>query len=375
MNPTAPPAQASSGMASPPPRTRVFLIADSPPFHGTQSGPVLYRHLRRLEAEADVRCLSLVPAPPDYPLAHRMIPPRFPGLVPVRRWLPFSRIINRRQKAAHLVRTLKLGPADRLISCLHAREHALARDLSRLSGAPLTCILHDLWPSSENQDAPRTLRQARSILAVSENLAALARTFAPGRVERMPPLGEDPLPRIEPPTGPFRVGVAGTLHPAYLAVATRLGRPVLALGWKGERPPGVETHPFQRTNLDALRLLQRECRALLIYQSPRDGAYARYSFPSRLVDFVQTGLPVVIVASPETNLGLWAGEHHWPLWVADESSDAAFEDIARRLDDETQWREASRCAQALSAGEFNASRIHRILVAALRLEELTKTAP
>jgi hypothetical protein len=358
-----------------PVQTRVFLIADSPPFHGTQSGPVLYRHLRRLQAEADVRCLSLVPAPPDYPVAHQMVPPRFPGLVPVRGWLPFSRTINRRQKAAHLVRTLKLGPADRLISCMHAREHALARELSRLSGAPLTCILHDLWPGSENRDAPRTLRQARSVLAVSENLAALARTFAPGRVERMPPLGEDPLPPIKPPTGAFRIGVAGTLNPAYLEVATRLGRPVLALGWAGDIPPGIETRPFQPTNLDALRLLQRECRALLIYQSPRDGDYARYSFPSRLVDFVQTGLPVVIVAAPETNLGRWAGEHHWPLWVPDETSDAAFKDIARRLDDETEWREASRRAQALAAGEFNAARIHSILVAALRLDEPAEPAP
>jgi hypothetical protein len=251
----------------------------------------------------------------------------------------------------------------------------LARELSRLSGAPLTCILHDLWPGSENRDAPRTLRQARSVLAVSENLAALARTFAPGRVERMPPLGEDPLPPIKPPTGALRIGVAGTLNPAYVEVATRLCRPVLALGWAGDIPPGVETRPFQPTNLDALRLLQRECRALLIYQSPRDGDYARYSFPSRLVDFVQTGLPVVIVAAPDTNLGRWAGEHQWPLWVPDETSGAAFKDIARRLDDETEWREASRRAQALAQGEFNADRIHRILVTALQLDEPAEPAP
>jgi len=368
MKASTPRPQASRGTSLRPGKTRVYVIADSPPFHGTQSGPVLYRHMRRLQTEADVYCLSLAPAPPDYPLKQQTIPRRFPCLVPVRRWLPFSNAINRHQKAGHLVKILKLGPSDRLISCMHVREHALARELSRLSGAPLTCILHDLWPHSENVEAPRTLRQARSVLTVSENLAALAGTFAPGRVERMPPLGEDPLPLITMHADRARIGVAGTLDNSYLEIATRLGRPVLALGWKGRLTAGVEIRSFQATNLDALRLLQLECRALLIYQSALNSNYARYSFPSRLVDFVQTGLPVVIVAALNTNLGRWAQEHQWPLWIPDETSDATFKDIARRLDDERVWQEASQRSQTLAADEFNATRIHRILVAALQLD-------
>jgi len=360
--------QASAGTFLPTKKTRVFLIADSPPFHGTQSGPVLYRHLRRLQTEADVQCLALAPAPQDYPIAHLTIPARFLGLIPVRPWLPFSKTINRGQKIRYLVHTLKLGPTDRLISCMHKREHVIARELSRLSGAPLTCILHDLWSESENLDAPRTLRQASSVLAVSENLAALARVFAPGRVKQMPPLGEDPLPRIKPLDETTRIGVAGTLDTAHLQIATRLGRPVLALGYKGLLPSGVESHPFQPTNLDALRLLQRECRALLVYQSSTSRDYARYSFPSRLVDFVQTGLPVVIVAAPDTNLGRWAGEHRWSLWIPDETSESTFKAISRRLEVETEWQEASQHSVNLAEGEFNATRIHRVLVSALRLD-------
>ncbi len=344
------------------------MSADGAPFFGTQSAPVVFRHLLRLKSEVDVTCLTLVPAPADYPFKHIEVSPRYPGHLPERPWLPFSKRINRHQKAKHLVRKLGLHPGDRIISNLHEREHALARDLSRLSGAPLVCILHDLWPATEDNDAPRTLAHASAVLAVSENLAALARKFTSGQVELMPPLGEEPLPWSELPSQTMRIGIAGSLSPAYVTVATRLGLPVLALGWNGARPPGVETHPFFPQNRDALRLLQQECRALLVYQTPKDGDYARYSFPSRFVDFVQTGLPVILVAAPETNLGRWAQNQAWPLWVRDEHSAAAFAEVAQKLADPNAWREASLRTQALAMGEFNADRIHRVFLSALELK-------
>lgn len=347
------------------PTPRFIFTTESPPARDNANGVVLLRHLDRLRAVGAVACVSIVPPDGACDFPQFTVPLRHPGFVPPRRWLPGSAALNSLQKAWHMHRLLRLGPGDHVISCLHEREHVLARRLARLSGARLTCLLHDLWPKAAHEAVVKTLRRAGHVFAVSENLARLARDLGCASASLLPPIGEDPLPPPRPPLPSAAVGIAGTLDSLYGQTALRFGLPVEAIGWKGPPLPGLRAVPRFPHNRDALLHLQGACRALLVYQNHRDEAYSRYSFPSRLVDFSQTGLPLLLVAPPDSNLGRWAAARGWRLWIRDEEDTASFHRLAKLLLDSVLWAEESAKVRALAEGEFNAGKIHQAFADAL----------
>ena len=326
---------------------------------------MIFRHLTRLQTVGDVSCLSLVPPSPGYPLPQYSIPLRRPYFIPSRPWLPGSAAISQLQKALEVFLRLRIRSTDHILSCLHEREHPFARRLAQLARARLTCLLHDRWPDRDHDSVLKTLRRTHRVFAVSENLAQLARACSGVEAEVLPPIGEDPLPPPRFSAHRVSVGLAGSLDSRYADLALRFGRPVLAVGWQGPAMTGLSAVPAFSANRDALVHLQENCAALLVCQNPADRRYCTYSFPSRFVDFSQTGLPLILVANPDSNLGRWAQAHHWRLWISDPSSDTAFSAITTALSDEVFWTAESQKSCALARGEFHADRIHAVLMKSL----------
>ena len=348
------------------PPSRCIFITSSPPRWGTQSGPVILRHLLRLREERTVICVSFQPTPADYPLEHIALPLRLPWFMPVRRYLPLSDRINRWQKVSWLRRRLSVRADDKLVICLHSTtEHLIARDLALRTRASLIALLHDRWPEDSAEEITRTLRVCHHVLAVSQPLATLAARHTRAKVSRLYPLGEDVLPPPAPPAEDSCIGVAGSLGPEYLEHSCRLGLPVLALGWTGADRPGVIAVEKLPQNLDALRLLQSRCRALVVCQFAHQTDYATYGFPSRLIDFAQTGLPLVLIAEPDTNLGRWAAEKNWRLWIRCPRDEAAYREITLLLKNPQDWTAESARTRACALGEFHAAHIHADFLAAL----------
>jgi hypothetical protein len=237
-------------------------------------------------------------------------------------------------------------------------EHRLATMLSKMSGARLVCILHDLWPSDTRQLAA-TLRQAHVIHAVSEPLVHLCQSLVPCAVSLLPPVG---VKRLSPPTFSSQanaIGMTGSLSPHWFVEAAKLELPLLALGPVQESPVEVEFHShFPKMTL-ALNFFQERCRALLVMQPTEAVPYSRYSFPGKLVDFCQTGLPIIIVAEPSSVLGRWAEKHRWQWWI---KTPCASVDIARikcELNDQAAWERESFRVRELADTEFNTEAINR----------------
>lgn len=351
-------------------RDRIVLIAGVAPYWGIQSGPVIFRHLLRLSRTHEVVVAVFGgEAPPDYPFKIERLDRRSRLWPPQRRWLPGSTNLRRWLQAQQLGRRLRLTPDDRLLICLHTDEHFLARQLSVSFGCPIVGILHDMWPDSVQPGLVDTMRRCSGVLAVSAGLARRARAHGARNVARMHPIGETFVGTAqEPPAGELVLGVAGSMSADYVDVASRLADEVVALGATPEMCAGRKVRPLPRfaTNRDALSFLAATCHALVVYQTfDTTQAYLEYSFPSRLIDFAQTGLPIVICAPPGSSLGEWAQDHAWPLWLSSGDDQQQIENIRSKLLDPADW--AAQCAivTELARTEFSPDRIHEMLENAL----------
>lgn len=350
-------------------RQLVFIGAETPS-PGVQSGPVLLRHLERFADEfAVTACVFRTSQQPALPFRQFEIPLR-------KWWLPPSRgklltKLARRIKAAWLARQLNLGRDDVVLICPHTSEHILAREVAVAAGARLVSLLHDKWLADDHQaELAATFRASHAVLCVSDALASLVFDVAGVTAQVLRPIGETPLPgQAERPERSV-VGIAGGFSRKAIELAADHFDAVFSICPEGEIAglaaiANVTAHPRTASNRDALVLLRQQCAALFVYLGTEYENYARYSFPSKLVDFAQTGLPIVICTPPETGLGQWAAQNGWRLWLRDPDDAAASREIAALLKSDTAWQEEARQTRALADGEFSAHRIHAQLRATL----------
>ncbi len=186
------------------------------------------------------------------------------------------------------------------------------------------------------------------------------------------------------------VAFAGSLHawnlPVLDAIATRLkarGGEILLITPKDNAVWTTleRTHdnvrrvdPFAR-NEEAIDHVGRLASAFLVSYSP-DPSLQRWgmtSFPSKLVDFSRTGIPMLIVTPRQTALWRWAERNTWPLLV--EGTDGeALERALGLLADAGEWTRLSRLVSGWFADSFEPSRIHDRFRAALLVSGAPVTA-
>ncbi len=364
----------ASGPRVIPPR-RVVFVCSTPPGHGIQSQPVLRRHLARLTHRVDVVCCHFEPPsePPPTGVILHLMPRRCWYFPPVRRWLPRSLKINHLLRANQLTRSLKLGPDDAILCCSHAEEPVIAAALARRSGASLHLLVHDLWSEERAAVFADAFGAAASVNVVTEELsAAVAARF--GVVANVfLPIGEDPIPPplVLPGQLPFsdRLGIAGSLPDSYIREALALGPAVFALGGSPEIASArLQCAPRLPDNREALLLLQNKCRALLVFQPDNDGSYSRFSFPSKFIDFAQTGLPIILKAPPHSPLGRWALSRQWATYISGDDDIDGLTRARKLFTDSAAWHAAADATRSLASEEFSANRIQMMLEKSLGLE-------
>lgn len=317
-----------------------LLYLGQAPAQGTGSPVTLLRHLRRFAAEGWE--IELVPNWGD-DLAEARAQHWPTHLLPHRRawWPPFradnelSRRVSTALWAAEVDRLVRPRP-DAVLTYLawHSDLFAeIAAAYGRRTRVPVSCLVHDdATDFVTNAHRRRQLRrrQARILRHNHRNWfvsAAQAREMTPpgAHGDVLAPIPEGfagPAPqwRAEFSTRP-RVYSAGFLWPEQGRFLQQIARTLAAAGARlvvlGRRTVEVETliaadladhvSPFA-TNHEALAYLAANAAGLLVsYAATVDELpWSRTSMPSKLVEFSHLGLPIALVAPPETAIAGWA---------------------------------------------------------------------
>lgn len=274
---------------------------------------------------------------------------------PVRQSIRFSRKIRSFLIKKSIKSAYGIGPGDTVISCLDgANPFYLAADIAQLSGARLVLFLHDMWPRAHinlENDIRYVLPRCDVVMAVSDALRDTALQHGAKTAHTLFPIGEDFLDvNLKKLSGQFTVGVAGSTSQSAIALAASLGDDVVALSppiEMGDASAPVRFIPRFPRNEDALRLVAEQCSIFLVHIPVHLEDYGTFGFPSKLVDFAQTGMPILIIAAPETSVSRWAHSVNWPLIFTEDdilNRTAEIRHIIRQRERLSAAREATRRA-------------------------------
>lgn len=376
-----------------------LLYIGQTPAEGTGSPVIILRHLTRLAAEGwqisilsetgqdNSACVRAGWNLLTLPLRRAWWPPFRATITPLRTlrtWL-LARECGR-LTAAH--------PPDAVLSYLAAHDDFYPEIAARFSariGAPLTVLVHDHAAAFAHQPAVQRklhrrhvalLRRAHRCWFVSPELAAVYELPLDAR-RVLPPLpaAETLAARWQPAFALWpRVYYAGSLWPEQLpllrqiaqtlteagACLVLISRSTPALDEFLRVDPVEHRSPFA-TNREALaHLAQHAAGVLVAYAATVDEMpWVATSFPSKLVEYAQLGLPCAIVAPVDSAVGRWSNHHRAVDFFgpADQARLAAW---ARALREEATWQERTVSIRHLAAGEFSPEKIHATFAAGLR---------
>lgn len=110
-----------------------------------------------------------------------------------------------------------------------------------------------------------------------------------------------------------------------------------------------------------LEWIAQNSNCLLVHYSFEEGAepLSRTSFPSKFQEYSHMGLPILIMAPPETPIGSWAVKADWPLYL-DTLDDERIFHLLQQLKQREFWEKCAQLSRELAAGEFSPEVVHRI---------------
>jgi hypothetical protein len=110
-------------------------------------------------------------------------------------------------------------------------------------------------------------------------------------------------------------------------------------------------------------LLQEKASAFVVIY-PDDVAQMPWSldcFPSKFTQFVQTGLPAIVIAPTETAVGRWCQRSQWSLYSPNSTVDE-LRRILTHISQRESWQKAATESHAASIGDFNPNTIAQLVI-------------
>ncbi|MEA3213376.1 MAG: hypothetical protein QOE70_6433 [Chthoniobacter sp.] len=172
---------------------------------------------------------------------------------------------------------------------------------------------------------------------------------------------------------------AGNFWPAQLPLLARLGREVAAAGGRlmllvrktreikslCREAPVIWHEPF-RENREALRFLAENAAGLLISyaETSESMPWIRTSFPSKLIEYTHLGLPLMIMAPPESAVAQWAEERQFPDRASTDTP-GPITAFVEALKDEKVWHAKAAIPRKFAETEFDPERIQEAFEASL----------
>ena len=385
----------------------ILLISFHPPAQGTGSPVILDRHLKRLEIEGWKISIAIpenfLKTPINLPQSWQIIP-----LISRRWWWPPFR------EEIPLLVTLRLflwslecenkmrkDCPSAILTLLYGVYPLLAANLSQRWNVPMSVIIHDqveLWAKSKNeykiihQRTMNVLKKASRIWTVSSNLASVYNlsTEINKVLYPIPEGAQRDISNIESRfnSNPI-VAHAGSLHPFQfpnfyeLAIALEKinGRLLIVapkdnstLGKLQETFPSIiHQEPFPK-NQDVADFLYRNATSILISYSFsfEEQAWAKTSFPSKLIEFSHLGLPLIVMAPTGTAISDWIKQHEEIIHIDKLEKDAVLTKLTG-LTQKNSWIKMSELALRLSRNEFSPDNIQQQFERELPVSKKTTT--
>lgn len=368
-----------------------LLYLGQAPAHGTGSPVTVLRHLRRFAAEG--WRIEIVPnwgddtneaARQGWTIHH--LPHRRLWWPPFRQDNEFSRRLSSTLWAREVDR-LVLPRPDAVLTYLawHSDLFAeIAAAYGRRTHVPVSCLVHDDAVDFIAEPARRAQLRRRQARILRDNHRnwfvsapqAAAMIPAGSHAEVLAPIPEGfngPAPQWRAAFAECpRVYFAGYLWPEQGRLLQQLAPVLAAAGARlvvlGRRTPEVEAMlaagtadhvPSFPDNREALAHLATHAAGLIVSYAAtvEELAWSRTSMPSKLVEYAHLGLPIALVAPPETAIADWARRLHLPTLFApaDHTGLAAW---ATSLRHSASWLHHLETWRHLAAGEWSPSTIH-----------------
>lgn len=371
------------------------------PAEGTGSQVIVLRHLQRLAAAGWT--ISIVAEPGQDTGACRREGWTLLTL-PLRRawWPPFRRDVDLLRAwrtwllAGEVQRLTAASPPDAVLGYLAAHDDfsaEIAMRYARRTGAPLSLLVHDDPAAFAKSPAEKhrlhrrqteILRHAHRCWFVSPELAAMSGLPRAARHVLLP------IPGGRPQFAPWQAGFAGQpriyyagfIWPAQLPLLAKIAHTLAGAGASLvlltrmtptlaellRTAPVTHVTPFP-TNGEALEHLAREAAGVLVSytETVDEMPWIATSFPSKLVEYTQLGLPCAIVAPADSAVGRWAGQQGTVDFFRPDELDRLGA-WAADLREENTWLRRGEPSRSLARGEFNPDKIQAAFAGGLLRE-------
>lgn len=257
-----------------------------------------------------------------------------------------------------------------------------AAQLANAWRRPLAAIVHDWWAEcGGDRDArigEHVGRTAKRVFVVSEEMRAALSDFGAQKLEVLHPVPEKRATgfatwRDEFARAPV-IAHVGTLHPYHAPYLTAVAGELAARGGRvvvlcpADNPTlaslratvrNIEHRDLFADNADAVRWIAACATAVTVMYAQQVGArgHPPTGFPSRLVEFSQTGLPILLAAPRGNPVRTWAERRGWNACVAPDDHDGLSRCVSR-LADRTTWEQWAAQTRDAATSDFDPDRLH-----------------
>ena len=375
-----------------------LLYIGQNPAQGTGSPVVILRHLRRFSSDGwEIRIVGDYGG--DYSafasFDWKVIP-----LISRRRWWPpyedgirLSRWVRIRLLAREIVNAQETAP-DVVLSYLASHTDfasAIAGHYARISGRPLHVLVHDdaaCFSISEGRNGTLRRSQSATLVAavavwfVSEELASSYPSVKLTKRRVLLPLPEARSGAAQWHRGraTLRVYYSGHVWPEQVSLLEKCALAIASIGGNlvvianrnsqlqdaASRAP-IELKPLFPTNDEALEHLRQNATASIVSYSEDVSVmpWSRTSFPSKLLEYANIGLPLALVAPVETAAQKWSRRIGFaPTFQPNELSNMCL--WLGQLRNREAWRTASKASLSIIRGSADPDCIHAELDSAFR---------
>lgn len=282
---------------------------------------------------------------------------------------------------------------DAVLTYLSAFSDALsqvAAAYARRFALPLSTLVHDDCRVFADSAALAdhqwkryrwVMKPAKQNWFVSPELASAYGFPDPTEGNTLHPLGEglNLTPPDGPPSGVPLFVYAGNARAPQIPVLERMsvilseqGARLLVLA---DRTPDLES-ALQRSplewrapflnNREALVWLQQNASAIVVAYATKsdDQPWVRSSFPSKFVEFVHLGIPVLLAVPMDSAIAHWARKHEWADIIAPDDIEGLRHYVVA-IEDPVQWKQKGLQALKVAAQHFDASHLQSRFARAL----------
>jgi hypothetical protein len=374
--------------------SRIIFISNSvyPSPNAGGGSIVLYRHLKRFENDG-VRTIfinSIRNSPLDSEFDEINIkkrwwfPPlrkRLPILIEFRTWIYYKILIKK----------VSFKTNDIIISLLGDYTNLLALKISQKHKIPLFQIYHDdslfnefgkLNLLSRNQ-IQKIIKASKTIFVVSKPMQELLEQNGATQSIILRPIPKGNLTRSYAVwknnyLTEFPIFYSGLIfEDLHTEILGKIGRAAISsknsftlvssisknfkseIHFKCKEISIIDS--FSKPD-DILDFFYKNAGVLLVFYSFKlDKEHRMYtSFPSKFCEYSHLGIPILIIAPPESAIGKWAIENEWKAYINTDNEEV-IADFLLKLKTQNFWEICSRQCIEVSQTQFNPDSIHKIL--------------